>query len=139
VTPKQGQFKKWPERDLTTLTEEDFAKILDEQGDEVIAATSENANFTELVEGAGRWLKYRTDNDPESLPPTFMVKLYLDGQKAIAAKQVPEEPDGTQVSILDRIDALPPEHAAMLIKGEIARLDSLRADFFAALNRIQGE
>lgn len=122
-----------PER----LTDEDVAKILAENGDEVIAGASENANFTELVEGAGRWLKDRMENDPESLPPTFMVKLYLDGQKAIAAKQVPDVPDGAQVSILDRIDALPKAHAASLVKAELARLDSLRADFFAALERLQ--
>lgn len=121
-----------------TFTDEDVAKILDEQGDDIIAGAAGDANFSDLVEGAGRWLKDKMENEPERLPPTFMVKLYLDGKKAIAAKAVePENIGGPQVSILDRIDALPKAHAISLVKAELARLDSLRDDFFAALERLQ--
>lgn len=116
------------------LTDADVEQILADASDEVPA---EDASFVDLVEGAGRWLKDKMENEPEALPPTFMVKLYLDGKKAIKARDVvPDVTEEDKVSILDRIDALPREHAVALIKGELARLDSLRADYFAALERI---
>lgn len=120
--------------DPQKITDADVAAILADNSDPPVV---EDASFVELVEGAGRWLQEKMENDPESLPPTFMVKLYLDGKKAIAAKAVePELNSDNQVSILDRIDAVPAEHAITILKGEIARLDSLRAEYFAALERL---
>lgn len=122
-----------PER----IAEEDLAKL----GEAIISnATAGSASFRELIEAAGTELKRRFDEDPASLPGTFVIKLFLDGQKALTAKEFePTEDELGNVSILDRIDALPAEHAAALLKGEIARIDSLRADYFAALARIQEE
>lgn len=112
---------------------------LNAAADVVIAnATADTASFRELIEAAGGELKRRFDEEPESLPGTFVIKLFLDGQKALAANEIvdPEDPDD-QVAILDRLGALPREHAVALLKGELARLDSLREDYFRALERIQ--
>lgn len=78
--------------------------------------------------------------DPEAvkdIPGTGLIQL----AKELAKQTQDDTPkdDGESVSILDRIDALPREHAIALIKGEIARIDSLRDDYFQALERIQEE
>lgn len=78
--------------------------------------------------------------DPDAvkdIPGTGLIQL----AKELAKQTQDDTPkdDGESVSILDRIDALPREHAVVLIKGEIARIDSLRDQYFQALERIQEE
>lgn len=76
--------------------------------------------------------------DPDAvkdIPGTGLIQLAKE-----LAKQTPPEPEkdtDSGVSILDRIDALPVEHAVALIKGELARIDSLRDSYFQALERLQ--
>lgn len=117
------------------FTEDELDKIADGL---ISSATADSASFRDLIDAAGLELKRRFDEEPSSLPGTFVIKLFLDGQKALAAQDFdPEELESNQVSILDRIDALPREHAAALLKGELARLDSLREGYFAALEKLQ--
>ena len=117
------------------IPDEEIESLLEDHQE----SEEDDASFIDLVEGAGKWIKNMMDNKPDALPPTFMVKLYLDGKKAIASRAVEPESDEGRVSILDRIDALPREHAVAILKGELARLDSLRDEHFAALNRLQGD
>ncbi len=56
-------------------------------------------------------------------------------ESLVAAAPEPEV-EGEGVSILDRIDALPKDHAAEILRREITRLDNERAEFFAALERV---
>jgi hypothetical protein len=120
--------------DLETLEQDELLAAL---GEAVTTTTDvESASFRDLIDAAGRELKRRFDDDPESLPGTFVIKLFLDGQKAIASKDVPD--DVPEVSILDRIDALPTEHAVALIRGELARLNSLLTVYADALLRLEG-
>jgi hypothetical protein len=123
---------------MSDLEQLDQDELLVALGEAVTTTTDvESASFRDLIDAAGRELKRRFDDDPESLPGTFVIKLFLDGQKAIASKDVPD--DVPEVSILDRIDALPTEHAVALIRGELARLDSLKETFVAALARLMEE
>ena len=41
--------------------------------------------------------------------------------------------------LLDRLDALPPDHAARLVKQEIARVDGYRQDLFDALRKLEAK
>ena len=50
-----------------------------------------------------------------------------------------EEQDDERRPLLDRLDALPPNHAALLVKQEIARLDAERQAYFAALQKLEGD
>jgi hypothetical protein len=63
----------------------------------------------------------------------------VNGLKAVmdfATKQPDAVDDGEQVSVLDRIHALPKDHAAALLRGEIERLDLERGRYFAALTEL---
>ena len=64
----------------------------------------------------------------------------VNGLKALASLAATEEAAGQKQQveddrrpILDRIDALPKDHARKLLKQELARVDGYRADLFAAL------
>lgn len=64
--------------------------------------------------------------------------------KAITALAVIEEAERDENDIederrpiLDRLDALPPDHAAVLLKQEIIRIDGYRADLFEALTKLE--
>ena len=67
-------------------------------------------------------MKRRFEEEPENLPGTFVIKLVLDGLKAIAARDVPEPAEVEGLNILDSLDAVPVEHARMVLDREIARL-----------------
>ena len=117
---------------LTQFTEE---QLLGAVGDSAIEKAAEDANFSELVEAVGRWIQERIENDPDSLPATFMLKMYLDGKKAISARQVADD-SVPEISILDRIDALPAAHAIALLRGELSRLASLTESYTLTLERL---
>lgn len=53
------------------------------------------------------------------------------------AKEDAEDPDDNRRPLLDRVEALPAEHAAALIKQELARTDQYRADLFTALQKLE--
>ena len=53
----------------------------------------ESVDFGELVELSGKELARRFKEDPNSLPGTFVIKLWLDGNKAMKAGDVNEAPD----------------------------------------------
>lgn len=60
---------------------------------------------------------------------------------ALAAIEEAEESQADEVDdrrpLLDRLDALPPDTAAALVKQELARTDTYRADLFTALARLE--
>ena len=108
---------------MKRISDEDFEKAVAD-----LTADPEAPEFRRIIEAAGRELVRRLDSEADDIPGSIIAKLYLDGQKALAAKQIPES-DTTQVSILDRIGALPPEHAKALLEGEITRLTSLTTEY----------
>jgi hypothetical protein len=66
----------------------------------------------------------------------------VNGLKAViefATKQGPRDDADSEerMPLLERAEALPPETAGMLIRQEIARLDELRAAYFAKLEEIE--
>lgn len=106
-------------------------KELDALADAVLA-TPDNNDFREIVKLATKELLRRFNEEPENLPGTFVIKLVLDGLKAIAANDVPEPEtveDGR--SILDSIHAVPPAHAVKLLDREIERRQAELAAFVA--------
>jgi hypothetical protein len=83
----------------------------------------DDGDFREIVGLATKELLRRFKEEPEELPGTFVIKLVLDGLKAIAAKDVPETSEGEDTrSIVDTLHALPPEHARKLLQREIDRM-----------------
>lgn len=117
---------------LETVTEADIQAAL-----ESAPLDASAPNFGELVELAGRELMRRFREEPNSLPGTFVIKLYLDGMKAVAAGAVPEQADQGQVDILESLDALPPEHARELLRGELNRLGALTAAYQDTLAELE--
>lgn len=84
-------------------------------------------DLKEMVQLAGRAIMQRLRDDPDSMPMTFTMKLFLDGSKAIAAGSVPDPEDEGAVDIITALDSLPPEHARELLGGEIQRVGALLA------------
>jgi hypothetical protein len=60
---------------------------------------------------------------------------------ALAAIEEAEQQDSSEDDerrpLLDRLDALPPDHAAKLVKQEIERVDGYRQDLFQALQKLE--
>lgn len=84
----------------------------------------ELADFEELVQLAGKELERRFREDPDSLPGTFVIKLFLDGNKAMRAGDVPDAaPDEPDPDVLDLIqnDGLPNERKLELLNAERER------------------
>lgn len=54
-------------------------------------------------------------------------------------REGPDDGEDDRKPLLDRLEALPKAHAAKLLKQEIGRLDELRAEYFAALERLEAE
>lgn len=112
---------------LEAVTEADITAAL---AGPSIVGDSHDPNLPELARLAGQELMRRFREEPSSLPGTFVIKLYLDGMKAIAAGAVPEDEDGPgAVDVLKSLDALPPEHARELVAKEIVRLGALLAAY----------
>lgn len=99
----------------------------------------DDPSFEAIHSRAAAWVLNLFQNEPDRVPPTFAIKLFLDGEKAKRERQIQPQETGPEVSILDRIDALPPDHAAEVLKREINRLDQRRADLFSALERLTEE
>ena len=118
--------RKEPER----ITDTDVESAL---GDTV---DLDDPTIQKIHEKVTEWVYSMLVNHPDKLPPTFAIKLFLDLEKAKAAQTLAPDDTGVEVSILDRIDALPPAHAAELLKREIELLDTRRAEYFAVLERL---
>lgn len=118
-------------KDLERLTDEDL-----EAAAEAIAHDTDDPTVAKIHVLATKWVYDMLEEHPEKLPPTFAIKLFLDLEKAKAAKEITPDEETVEVSVLDRIDALPRDHAAELLKREIERLDQRRAEFFAALEQL---
>lgn len=99
---------------------------------------SDDPDFKELVALAGKELMSRFNTAPDSLPGTFVIKLYLDGMKAIAAGDAPDQGDPGSVDLLGSFDALPPETALPLIKAEMTRLAALWHEYEVVRERMEG-
>jgi hypothetical protein len=83
--------------------------------------SEEQADFEELVDLAGKELERRFRQDPDSLPGTFVIKLFLDGNKAMRAGDVPEDgPVAPDPDVLDLVqsDGLPWERKRELLETE---------------------
>ena len=106
---------------MQTITDQDIQDALDSEP----IIDGSDPDFKEIARLVAQELMRRLKDDPESLPGTFVIKLYLDSQKALAAGAVPDQGDQGQVDILASLDALPPEHARELLRGEIVRLVAL--------------
>ena len=82
---------------------------------------SEEVDFEELVALSGKELMRRFETDPDSLPGTFVIKLWLDGNKAIRAGDAPEEADNTPApDVLELVsqEGLPTERKYDLLVAE---------------------
>lgn len=80
-----------------------------------------DASFAGLVAAAGKELQRRFDHDPDSLPGTFVIKLFLDGTKAIAANDgLDDTPDAPDPDVLDLVQnqGLPVTRRIELLQAE---------------------
>jgi hypothetical protein len=105
-----------------------------------LVLNADDANLPELVREAGNWLleAFRDPDQRRKLGSTFVIKLFLDGQKALSAKP-PEETDDEaeqRKSVLEQVDRLPKGHAQKLLRQEIARLDALLQQHRDKLNEL---
>ena len=125
-----------PAKKLERVTEKDLEEVLSTQE---IVGDPDDPDFKALVSAAGRELTRRFNTDPGSLPGTFVIKLFLDGMKALAAGVVPAVVDPGHVDVLASLQALPPEHALQLVEGEALRLSGLLDEYAEAAQRLKGE
>lgn len=117
--------------DLTGLSGADLLAALssddERQDDEFNEAVLRKAVGAELT-------RRLTDKEAvRDLPGTGLLQLAKELMKTAPA---PEAVD-VEVSILDRIDALPAEHATELIRRELARLDATRDAYFKKIEELQ--
>lgn len=101
--------------------------------------SEEDVDFGELVDLAGQELKRRFEEDPASLPGTFVIKLWLDGNKAILHGDAPEEEDLTpEPDVLDLVqqDGLPVERKQQLLIAERLKAINRVTDIERALENL---
>jgi hypothetical protein len=104
------------------ISEADLEKVLEAMAESV---ESDSSDFLQLGDLAGKELLRRFKEDPTSLPSTFMFKFFLDFQKALAAKQLPTDPEKVQTSVLEIVNdsTLPDERKKELLFVERERLE----------------
>lgn len=86
---------------------------------------SDEVDFEELVALSGRELERRFKEDPNSLPGTFVIKLWLDGNKAIRAGDTPDDaPVEPDPDVLDLVQnpGLPSERKQELLLSERTKI-----------------
>ena len=99
----------------------------------------EDIDFGELVELAGKELERRFKSDPDSLPGTFVIKLWLDGNKALRAGDAPEaQDDSPPPDVLDLVQSpgLPSERKQALLLSERTKIVDRLASIDKALEEI---
>ena len=91
--------------------------------EEEILAESD-PDFAKLVGAAGKELTRRLDKDPDSIPGTFLIKLWLDGNKALRAGDAPTDDAPPDPDVLELIqqEGLPRERKLELLIQEEARV-----------------
>lgn len=107
--------------------------------DGLVQNAAGDASFAGLVAAAGRELQRRFDTDPDSLPGTFVIKLFLDGTKAIAANDVPDDADdGPPPDVLDLVQnkGLPVTRRVELLRTERDRTAARLAAIDQALEAL---
>jgi hypothetical protein len=119
-----------------SLLAEHVEEELDALAD-AIANSGDEGDFKDIVDLATKELLRRFKEEPEKLPGTFVIKLVLDGLKAIAARDVPEHEGEDTRSIIDTLDALPPEHGRKLLQREIDRITGELARYTAKLEELK--
>ncbi len=95
-----------------------------------------------LVPLAAKELKRRFENDPESLPGTFVIKLFLDGHRQLVRQdegvdvEAEQEPD-----VLDLVQSpgLPLERKLELLESEGQKCRDRLADINAAIETLEAE
>jgi hypothetical protein len=100
----------------------------------------DDPDFHTIGNLAGKALLLMLRDRPEKLPATFLIKLYLDYQKAAANRQIPDGGDPlVNLSVLELIDAssLPVERKKEILTTEMERLESVLADINARLEELQ--
>ena len=122
--------------DVSPLGEQVDAE-LDRLADAVIAGAADDADFRSILSLATKELLRRFEEEPQNLPGTFVIKLVLDGLKAVAARDVPETPVEDTRSILDTLDALPKVHARKLLQREIDRVSGELARYTAKMEELR--
>ncbi len=83
--------------------------------------SEDDVDFGELVKLSGQELRRRFEEDPASLPGTFVIKLWLDGNKAILHGDSPsEEEAGPEPDVLELVQSpgLPVERKHELLVAE---------------------
>lgn len=83
------------------------------------------------------WERIHTLDGVAGVNAWKLVKALADEERIEEAAAGPSEDD--RKPLLDRLDALPKPHAKKLVKAELSRLDGLRAEYFAALERLEAE
>lgn len=104
-----------------------------------IVGDGDDADFKQLVKLAGKELMRRFQEEPSSLPGTFVIKLFLDGSKAVAAGDLPDPDDLGSVDLFKSLSVLPPEAQIEVLAAEIDRLRGLHDRCVDLVNHLKGE
>ena len=106
------------------ITADDFTAALDLEQSDFLQDLDE-ADFHTIGRAAGKELLSRFKTDPGSLPGTFVIKLFLDYQKALAAGAHEPENEEVHISVLElvRESSLPDERKKELLLVERERLE----------------
>jgi hypothetical protein len=105
-----------------------------------IPVDDDDPDFADLVVAAGNELKRRFKKDPDSLPGTFVIKLWLDGNKAIRAGDAPKQGDDLpppDLLELVQSEGLPYERKHDLLIAEIVKAEQRVIDIKAALENLE--
>ena len=102
-------------KEVDPLNEKDLEAALNS-----MAAELPEGDFAQLGPLAGQWLLNKFKYEPDTLPATFVIKLFLDFQKAVASKQLPDEEGQRDVSVLEMVrdSTLPDERKKELLIEE---------------------
>lgn len=119
------------QQDVSPLAEQ-VEQELDALADAVLE-NADDADFRSILSLATKELLRRFEEEPQNLPGTFVIKLVLDGLKAVAAKDVPVAQEADERSILDNLAALPKPHARKLLQREIDRVNGELARYHEAM------
>ena len=103
--------------------------------EEEIPVGDGDPDFAELVSAAGKELTRRLDRDPDSIPGTFLIKLWLDGNKALRAGDAPSEDSPPDPDVLELISnpGLPAERKIELLNAEREKVVERLAEINLAL------
>lgn len=93
-----------------------------------------------LLESAGAELERRlAEGKLDNIPSATLIRFFLDGQKALAARSVPDgdENEDEEIDVISKLDVLPVEYAREIVAREIVRIDLERKEWLSALSRME--